>query len=114
MELGTGSSVNSGSKCRRSLGPLWQEGGNILSVKSSPWTKGREIPIQALNPGAQFFRAPYGNSHDHQPFQQNPEATHSINKGDNVHFLSLGTLMNVLKNYVTFVGTEILRFLQVK
>lgn len=23
MELGTGSSVNSGSKCRRSLGPVW-------------------------------------------------------------------------------------------
>lgn len=23
IELGTGSSVNSGSKCRRSLGPLW-------------------------------------------------------------------------------------------
>jgi len=26
MELGTGSSVNSGSKCRRSLGPVWEGG----------------------------------------------------------------------------------------
>lgn len=26
MELGTGSSVNSGSKCRKSLGPVWKEG----------------------------------------------------------------------------------------
>lgn len=36
MELGTGSSVNSGSKCRRSLGPVW-EGEEWGKEKGDKW-----------------------------------------------------------------------------
>lgn len=88
MELGTGSSVNSGSKCLRSLGPLYSRKEKSHSVKKSHCIQGKEILMWALNSGAQVFRAQYGNFHNNLPFQaQNPEASLSLSDEDGPFFI---------------------------
>lgn len=89
MELGTGSSVNSGSKCRRSLGPLYcgKKGKDHSVSRIQCAGQDREILMWAFNTGAQVFRVLDGNSHNNHP-----QATQRLNNEDSAYFLSFGTL----------------------
>lgn len=88
MELGTGSSVNSGSKCRRSLGPLYcGKKGKNHSVSRIQCADRTGKSSWAFNTGAQVFRVLDGNSRNNHP-----QATQRLNNKDSAYFLSFGTL----------------------